>query len=564
MDRNDNAIKIAENIFDKRAGHDIERRNATIQAIKNSQISNDTIVNDIIKFATSFQNHDFNSLDLHGNTRHFEIVDAPNLSDELFNTQTSVDEVNNILDQNNLREKITFIQSDIEKEKLNLGMYVHGQRHAGNVVLFSGLIGQQLGLNERGMNLLLISAKYHDCGRDKDGNYEHARQSAEQATSKLLETMSHEEIAIIKTIIEFHEIDRTIENVDEIFTNIATANGIQESQIQDIRAIAEILKDADALDRTRFEKQGARTNVDFLHYPQAKQLLKYSAQLAETQAIADLQHFMTDDEIHMQLEQDTPQNALKYIRNRLNQKIKHSLEPMYEIDLDASPYFIHGMGYNLPKFLSIVETGILTQQDADKQSVEQDRLAHSSEYTTISAFDGTVDPNSKVYRAWGVDGIVFVVDKNLHGKELLDKKRFHEKYTESDRDKFDEFQLQTESVHPSAIVGVMIPERRKDIELSQLPSASIGEKIRYLRNNPDQVTIDYDDPSIYEDPVKSQNKMTELANEVSGGERLTLQEFIEKYAPSHWEIGYTPQPTMTLEQWKEQRQMSPQDTTDRK
>ena len=78
--------------------------------------------------------------------------------------------------------------------------------------------------------------------------------------------------------------------------------------------MAEVLKDADALDRTRFINK-ARLNPEFLQYDASKQLVKFASSLQETYAIHDLKEFNCDESIGILLQIYTPQEVLRTIRH---------------------------------------------------------------------------------------------------------------------------------------------------------------------------------------------------------------------------------------------------------
>ena len=134
---------------------------------------------------------------------------------------------------------------------------------------------------------------------------------------------SPDDLSIISTIIEFHETPRNIPNVDEIFIEIAKKNGVPNEQISKVRQMAEVLKDADALDRTRFINK-ARLNPDYLQYGVSKQLIRFASSLQETYATHDLKEFRCDEAISILLQSYTPQEVLRTIRHstRANLRIE--------------------------------------------------------------------------------------------------------------------------------------------------------------------------------------------------------------------------------------------------
>ncbi len=246
--------------------------------------------------------------------------DVPSMPNELIDNQLSINEVKDILSQDSLSKTIISLENEIQKERVNADLKVHGQRHISDVTLFSGIIGSKVLTNSEDLRLLLLSAKYHDVGRTIDGHQEHAKASSIVAEKRLQDLCSPEEIAIIKTAIEFHEIDRTTS--DGVFKSIAAQNGLEESNLIRAREIAEILKDADALDRTRFITD-ARINTKLLKYPISKRLVRFASMLNENYALEDLKNYNSDEQISVLLNDRTPQEVLRTIRRSITSEMTH-------------------------------------------------------------------------------------------------------------------------------------------------------------------------------------------------------------------------------------------------
>ena len=248
------------------------------------------------------------------NNRQFEKSDINNINQEVLDIQLSSSDIVSFMNDSGLLASIIMYENEIKNEKLNNKLKVHGQRHIKNVLLYSALIGKNIVENSHDLDLIMLSAKYHDIGRKTDAHEEHSKSSAKIAFEKLRDKCSSEDLSIISTIIEFHEIPRNLQNIDEIFNNIAKKNGILENQITKVRQMAEVLRDADALDRTRFINK-ARLNPNYLQYGISKQLIRFAASLQETYAIQDLKEFQCDDDILTLLQNYTPQEILRTIRH---------------------------------------------------------------------------------------------------------------------------------------------------------------------------------------------------------------------------------------------------------
>lgn len=249
-----------------------------------------------------------------GNKRQFERSDISTIDQTILDTQLSSSDVMNALTDSGLYTSLVMYENEIKEENVNGRLKVHGQRHIKNVLLYSTLIGQSVVQDKHDLDLIMLSAKYHDIGRKTDAYEEHAEASSKIAIEKLKDKCSPEDLSIISTIIEFHEIPRNVANVDELFVAMAQKNGITDDQIPRVRQMAEVLKDADALDRTRFINK-ARLNPEFLQYDISKKLIKFASSLQETYAIYDLKEFHCDEAIGILLQTYTPQEVLRTIRH---------------------------------------------------------------------------------------------------------------------------------------------------------------------------------------------------------------------------------------------------------
>lgn len=150
----------------------------------------------------------------------------------------------------------------------------HGRRHINNVVLFSYLIAQKENKLGNNMDLLLQAAKYHDVGRDGVWNglgagkrhdmdvVPHAYPSALAAQFYMSKELNpdgsrkytDEQIAMVKVAIAYHEVHEKNKNDfnNEIFARLCEKEHVRPEDIQATKLMSVYLKDADAMDRTRF------------------------------------------------------------------------------------------------------------------------------------------------------------------------------------------------------------------------------------------------------------------------------------------------------------------------
>ena len=173
-----------------------------------------------------------------------------------------------------LYERVTdalkFIGADAGDFSVTPHMYT--QRSDNPMHLFSHLYRVMIGcaliarkINEPRLGLLaLIGAFIHDLARTNDGsNYEHGRKAAEQKLPRLTRILSKynitdEEYDIIAKATTYHDKSKR-----EIYRDLTGS----------YRTAAFILKDADALDRCRFNRGDARLKPDALNFRESRRCI---------------------------------------------------------------------------------------------------------------------------------------------------------------------------------------------------------------------------------------------------------------------------------------------------
>lgn len=197
----------------------------------------------------------------------------------------------------NIFEKILdrISKSDLYKKEFFISSYQHNIYHIQKVMLFSQIIAQNEGISEKDITLLLWATALHDSGKIKDRkDFEHGEKSAEIAKKYLqnnIADISEEDIKIIQIAIEYHtvqEIDKGKINIKELERICQKYNAPMEKW-ERITIISSILKDADALDRTRFDSQNI-LNIESLRTTTARNelLTDFSRKVNQEFALAIL------------------------------------------------------------------------------------------------------------------------------------------------------------------------------------------------------------------------------------------------------------------------------------
>ena len=240
--------------------------------------------------------------------RQFDKDYKPYLSDEVIKKSYTAEQIIEIFENN--KELFTSIDNEVKDDYLKIPQN-HGARHMEDVVLFSYILGLENLKDIHDRELLLRAAQYHDIGRVSGGEEVHAEASAKIAFETLSDKYDKDDLALIATLIEFHEVPRKLINIDEIFISIANKYGV--INIEKARSMAEMLKDADALDRTRFVNR-ARLDSRYLKYDTSLRLIKFSSELQEYYSLVDLQEY-NQEFVEQQLLRFTPMELIRMIRH---------------------------------------------------------------------------------------------------------------------------------------------------------------------------------------------------------------------------------------------------------
>lgn len=190
-----------------------------------------------------------------------EVIDMSYLNADLQKVNYQIDMKVNM--EQSIFQRIFDIisNSDLYKSQFFISSFQHNIYHIQRVMLFSQIIAQNECISEKDLKLLLLAAALHDSGKIRDRkDFEHGKNSAKIAKRYLLNnisSISEEEIKIIQIAIEYHTVQEKEKgklNIVEL-EKLCKNYNVSMKNLERIKIISSILKDADALDRTRFNKQ---------------------------------------------------------------------------------------------------------------------------------------------------------------------------------------------------------------------------------------------------------------------------------------------------------------------
>jgi len=223
------------------------------------------------------------------------------------------------------KEYLIEIIKNIDKKYLYHSDF-HGLHHSEKVLLNAYLLGLNEKLDNIDMQIILDAALYHDIGRENDfEDTTHGLITANKL-EKIVRNPIYQDknnLEILRAICDAHSV------ADKNMENIFYSYEIEEKYKQRYLKLAIILKDADALDRKRFNKTSTAALKDsFLRLDFSKILIN----------LAD--------------------NINVYYRNKISEK--HFNEYLEEHTGLSNITCYHGIGFNFFRLDGILKNGILS------------------------------------------------------------------------------------------------------------------------------------------------------------------------------------------------------------
>ena len=254
---------------------------------------------------------------------------------------------------------------------MNRGMLysspIHGEYHSEKVTLFCILLGVMLECTDKELDILIDAGMYHDFKRESDAeDCFHGLASArfiERVIPRGKYSVS--ELNILKSIIDYHSADNKIHH----YYSIAENHDVDPDKMERAKLLANILRDADALDRCRFSKEStAYLKPQYLSCEVSSDFIKLSEEINE----AYLGKMFTDEEIlsnpYLHKNNSTCLHSIGKNIFRLNSVLEHGLlsysrfsqlDPLFQRNFD---------GGNSDKWISVVPTNkALGNEGASKE-----------------------------------------------------------------------------------------------------------------------------------------------------------------------------------------------------
>lgn len=252
------------------------------------------------------------------------------------------------LQSSTISKKVIDEIKDMKSREMYSDKKAHSDRHIQNVMLFASMLGEATGLDEKEQKLLLEAAKFHDSGRRSDNDRNHAETGAKIAGEKLKSKYNEQDLAIMQIAIEYHEmVENTTGKLDENkLSTLFNKYKLNPEHEESAKKISELLKDADALDRTRFVGK-AKLDSKFLHSSIAKDLIELATAVNEEYAKKDLGEICEENEsLRESIEGFRDKNdnsslatiwAIRHHKFIPKKSVKASMEELYEVSSEILP-----------------------------------------------------------------------------------------------------------------------------------------------------------------------------------------------------------------------------------
>ncbi|HOZ53999.1 MAG TPA: HD domain-containing protein [Bacilli bacterium] len=163
-------------------------------------------------------------------------------------------------------------------KNINSNLYLnseyHGKSHAERVCLYAYLISNYINLPEDQIRNVIIASLLHDIGKTHEYNKDNHGYNAVKKIGDLSVFIdSNESINEIKFLIEAHSLDRNSLSIIDLLKKYNISN------INSCLKTLNVLMDADALDRTRFDSLGnnySKLDSSYLRIPVSHRLVDIS------------------------------------------------------------------------------------------------------------------------------------------------------------------------------------------------------------------------------------------------------------------------------------------------
>ena len=371
------------------------------------------------------------------------------------------------------------------KDKYLYDSFIHGRNHSDKVYLFSYILGRIKNLSEDDMKIVLDAALYHDIGRTVDSeDTVHGYTSAHWLEEKqILDDPFYDNVEnkiLLYGIISGHSLPDDRKKCEFDNQCYEYDREYEEELYQRYSTLYNILKDADALDRTRFgRKSYATVDPDFLRIEESKGLIDFAY------AINDV------------------------YKKEMIKGYKEHIK-----DLNKGGLCFHSIGFDFTKVAPILNNGVLSLSERVRMNLNvPSNFEGGNSDRWISVVDiNAIKKSAGAFYTFTKNGIGFLcnADEMIKGYSNKERGKAIEQGYPYDKGDYEDERYVYKRIPASKIIGVVVPEEYQTKSLKDLI---------YIHNS---MTIE-----IYESSIKKYERMLEEKGIFL--DRVAITRLLEEY-----------------------------------
>lgn len=319
--------------------------------------------------------------------------------------------------------------------------FIHGRNHIERVYIFSFLLGKISGLNETDMRIVLDASLYHDIGRTTDTEDTiHGLGSKNILDAhKILENDIYKDDvnrSLLYAIVEGHSLDDSYRDIN--YENNFYELGVDAESYDRYCRLYDILKDADALDRTRFGRKSFSTvDEEFLRIDASKTLVEFAYEI----------------------------NGI-FKQEMIKGYKEHKVDPT------KGGLCFHSIGFDFTKVNPILEKGVLSLSERVKMNLNVPSNfegGNSDRWISVVDIDA-IRMNAGAFSTFTKNGIGFIcqAEEMIKGYSNKDRGKALEHGYPYDKSEYQDERYVYRKIDVDNILGVVIPESYKEKSLTDI------------------------------------------------------------------------------------------------
>ena len=326
--------------------------------------------------------------------------------------------------------------------------FIHGRNHSEKVYFFALFLAKIKNLDPIDTRIVLDAALYHDIGRivDSEDTVHGLTSTLRLQEKNILTNPIYKDpinLDLLYAIIEGHSLDDDCKNNNYENRFYEYDIELPEDNYERYSVLYDILKDADALDRTRFgRKSFATVDKDMLRIEESKALIEMAYEINDIYKSEMMKGFK-----------------------------EHTIDPT------KGGFCFHSIGFDFTKVKPILEKGVLSLSERIKMNLNvPSNFEGGNTYRWISVVDvDAVKKQAGAFSTFTKHGIGFI----CNAEEMI------EGYSNKDRGKaisdgypynkggYDDEKYVYSKIDSSDILGIVIPPEYRDISL---------KNVKYIHN----------------------------------------------------------------------------------